>query len=83
MADFVNFQEKLGMTDHQVLDEILGMRVFEKVVRETLTKDQYMDIALKAARVRASDTLAQLGATYDEIKSICDTVEAEMRGEES
>lgn len=82
MADFVNFQERLGMTDHQVLDEILAMRVFEKVVRENLTKEQYMDIALKAARVRASEALMKLGATEEEAEKVCDMVESEMRSEE-
>lgn len=80
MADFINFKERLGMTDHQVLNEILTMREFDKIVKEILSEDVYMSICLKLARRLTEVELYSMGATEEEATQICDMVDADMRG---
>lgn len=79
-SDYVNFQEKLGMTDHQVLNEILVMRKFQKAVAEILSEKQMMEIYLKVARENTMEDLAEnMGATPEEAKEVCELVESEVR----
>ena len=82
MADYVNFKTALGMTDHQVLDEILTMREFDKVVKENADPKQYHSWCLEAARRRSLEFLQKLGATSEEAEDICDLVEESFRKEE-
>ena len=83
MADFINFKERLGMTDHQVLNEILTMREFDKIVSEILSEDVYKSICLKLARRLTEVELHSMGATDEEVMQICDMVDADMRGEQN
>lgn len=79
-SDYVNFKEKLGMTDHQVLSEILMMRKFEKAVAEILSKKQMMEIYLQVARECATEDLVEnMGVTPEEAKEVCDFIESEVR----
>lgn len=81
-SDYVNFQEKLGMTDHQVLNEILMMRKFEKAVAEILSEKQMMEIYLKVARECATEDLVEnMGITPEEAKEVCDFLENEVRND--
>ena len=80
-SDYVNFQEKLGMTDHQVLNEILMMRKFEKAVAEILGDKKIEEIYMQLTRELVMEDLVQNhGVTPEEASFVCSMIESEIVG---
>ena len=81
MADWVNFKKVLGISDHQALEEIKTMRVFDKVVRQHVSEEEYLKISLEVARLRMEEEMREAGLSEEEVSELCDLTDASFANE--
>ena len=71
-------ENKLGMTEEQMMAEIEFMREWEKFIKEALGEDHYVMLCQAYARERTAKTLKEIGASDEEIKDIIDRTDKEL-----
>lgn len=73
--------EKLEMTEEQMVEEILFMRDWDNYLQKHMDEKEY-DFLLKGfIRERTCKILTNLGASVEEANNICNKVENELSSE--
>ena len=63
-------ENRLGMTEEQMITEIEFMRDWEDFMKEALGEEHYVMLCQAYARKRTENELKSLGASEEEIKDI-------------
>ena len=71
-------ENKLGMTEEQMITEIEFMREWEKFLQEALGMEHYEMLCHAYARERTAKELKMLGASDEEVRMIVDKTDKEL-----